>query len=630
MSLQLWLLSLGVLLLGPALLAWVQRAPLWLQTIGLQGLDGFVLTSVAGIVLADVLPHALSESGMWAVPLVLLGLLGPSLAERGLHRAAEHVHALALLLGMAGLVLHATLDGVALAHGDVRPQLAMAVLLHRLPEGLTIWWLLRPRYGRLIAGLALGLVASATILGMSLGPSTVADSAAMGLIEALVAGSLLHVVVHRPHPLVHLGQGLRGRLAGGTGGLLGVAVVALLLGHDPHDPAAHAALVTASFAHLFLESAPALLLAYLAAGLVQAMLPAASTAWMRRGGAFSQAVRGVLFGLPLPICSCGVVPVYRSLVTRGVPAAAGLAFLVATPELGLDAILLSWPLLGGRLALARVIAAALVALGVGWIVGRSLPPAHVEPDHNAMPHKDGHAWPTRLKHGLALGFGDIVDHTAPWLLLGLLLAALAEPQLQTGLLARLPAGWDVPLFALLGMPLYVCASGATPLVAVLVAHGVSPGAGLAFLLTGPATNISTFGVIARIHGTPAALRFGAVMTILAIAAGYVCNLVLGAYVVPIGVASEHGLVYGLELTAALLLALLFAASVLRQGARGFFAQVLQFADGEGPGGHPGHAHDHGHDHAHDHAHDHGHAHGHGHHHGHDHAHAHDRHGPHHH
>ncbi len=601
MSVQLWLLSLGVMLLGPALLAWVQRAPLWLQTTALQGLDGFVLTSVAGIVVADVLPHALDEAGMWAVPLVLLGLIGPSLAERGLHRAAEQVHALALFLGMAGLVLHATLDGVALAGGDARPQLATAVLLHRLPEGLTIWWLLRPTYGRVIAGLALGLVAAATILGMSAGPSTVPDGVALGLIESLVAGSLLHVVMHRPHPLVHLAHGARGRLASGLGGLAGAAVVIALLGHDPHGAAA-----AQGFLHFLLDSAPALLLAYLAAGLVQAMLPAASTAWMQRGGPLSQALRGVLFGLPLPICSCGVVPVYRSLVLQGVPAAAALAFLVATPELGLDAILLSWPLLGGHMALARLVAAAAVALGVGWLVGRKLPPLHDNHSHGALPHKNTQAWPARLRQGLALGFGEIVDHTAPWLLLGLVLAALAEPELKAGLLAHLPPGWDVPLFALLGMPLYVCASGATPLVAVLVANGVSPGAGLALLLTGPATNVSTFGVLARLHGTPVALRFGVVMALLAVAAGYLCNLALGEYHVPVATAAGHETLHAVQVAAAWGLALLFAASVLRQGARGFFSQVLEFNDRERHDEAP--AHDHGHDHGHAHGHDHHHHH----------------------
>ncbi len=599
MSLELWLLSLGVLLLGPALLAWVQRAPLWLQTTAMQGMDGFVLVSVAGIVLADVLPHALGEAGIWAVPLVLLGLLGPSLAERWLHRAAERVHAVALLLGMAGLVLHATLDGVALASGDARPQLATAVLLHRLPEGLTIWWLLRPTYGRRIAGLALALVAAATILGMWAGPSTVPDGAAIGLIESLVAGSLLHVVMHRPHPLIHVAQGYRGRFASGVGGLAGLAVVAALLGHDPHGEMA-----AQGFLHFLLESAPALLLAYLFAGVVQAMLPAASAAWMRRGGAFSQAVRGVLFGLPLPICSCGVVPVYRSLMMQGVPAAAGLAFLVATPELGLDAILLSWPLLGGRMAVTRLVAAACVALGVGWLVGRNLPPLHAHHGQSTLPQKNTQAWPARLRQGLLLGFGEIVDHTGPWLLLGLILAALAEPELKAGLLTHLPPGLDVPLFALLGMPLYVCASGATPLVAVLVAHGVSPGAGLALLLTGPATNVSTFGVLARLHGTPTALRFGAVMAALAIAAGYVCNQVLGAYHVPEMTVDAHDALHSVQRVCAWLLAVLFAASALRQGARGFLGQVMAFDDRDHVDPETAHGHDHGHQHDHGHGHHH--------------------------
>ena len=617
MSIQLWLLSLAVLLLGPALLGGLQRAPMWLQTVAMQGLDGFVLTSVAGIVLADVLPHALAEAGIWAVPLVLLGLIGPSLVERSLHRAADQVHALALFLGMAGLVLHASLDGVALAGGDVRPQLAAAVLLHRLPEGLTIWWLLRPAYGRAVGLLALALVAAATICGMWAGPATVPDGPALGLIEALVGGSLLHVVVHRPHPLVHL-DAARGPVASGIGGLCGLGLLAGLLGHDGHGAA-----IADGFLTLFLESAPALLLAYLAAGLVQAALPAASAAWMARGSALGQAARGVLFGMPLPICSCGVVPVYRSLVLDGVPAAAALAFLVATPELGLDAILLSWPLLGGGLAVARLCAAVAVAVGVGWLVGRHLPPQPAASGHHALPHKGPAAWRSRLRQGLALGLGEIVDHTAPWLLLGLALAALVAPELKAGLTAHLPPGLEVPIFALLGLPLYVCASGATPLVAVLVASGVSPGAGLALLLTGPATNISTFGVLAGLHGTAAAARVAATIAGLAVLAGWMCNAVLPHYEIPTPADGGHGGHHALTTVCAAALAVLFAFSVVRQGARGFLGQVLQFAETQrsaatspqpsgGAAARGGQARGHGHSHQHSHSHQHGHGHGHDH------------------
>ena len=121
---------------------------------------------------------------------------------------------------------------------------------------------------------------------------------------------------------------------------------------------------------LLVESAPALLIAYVLAGLVRAFFSPATAQWLGRGSRTTQAGKGVLFGLPLPICSCGVLPVYESLVRRGVPATAAMGFLVATPELGIDAILISLPLLGADMTIARLIAAFCVALLAALIVGR--------------------------------------------------------------------------------------------------------------------------------------------------------------------------------------------------------------------------------------------------------------------
>src|SRR5207253_1499997 len=103
---------------------------------------------------------------------------------------------------------------------------------------------------------------------------------------------------------------------------------------------------------LALDSAPALLLAFVAAGLVQSFFGHASLAWLVRGSVFSQAVRGIIFGIPLPLGSRGVVPVYQGAIARGASTAAALAFLVSAPAIGIDAILLSVPLLGGSIAVA--------------------------------------------------------------------------------------------------------------------------------------------------------------------------------------------------------------------------------------------------------------------------------------
>ncbi|MSP90821.1 MAG: hypothetical protein EXR79_03300 [Myxococcales bacterium] len=618
-------LSIGVLALGPLSHVLAGRAGR-----ALQALDGFVLVSVGGLVLADVLPHALGHGGWLVLPIAVLGLVGPAILERALHRAAARVHTAALVLGLMGLVLHAGIDGLALAgsgDGGLRPQLATAVVLHRLPEGLTIWWLLRPVHGRKVALGALGLVAAATAVGTLSGMQGLAHGGAAELwlvaLEALVGGSLLHVVLHRPHPLLESPAPGRWHVPAALGALAGGALVALMLaqgeGHhaapgvhgDVH--ASHLPWGAGVFWRLAADSAPALLLAYAAAGLVQTLLPGWSTRWMRQGGTLGQGLRGVAFGLPLPICSCGVVPVYRGLVLRGVPPAAAFAFLVATPELGLDAVLLSLPLLGGPFALARVIAAATVALGVGLVMARLLPapPPVQDIDEQATPGKAAAPVGSRVVAALRVGFGEVVDHTGPWVLLGLAVAAVAAPLLEDANLAAVPTWASVPLFALIGMPVYVCASGATPLVAVLVAAGVSPGAGLAFLLTGPATNVATFGVVARLHGDRAALVFGATMAGLAILAGWLVDVALPGYHVPVAAAADHG--HGIGTAGSWALAVFGVAllvSLLRQGPRAFAGQVLAFANGDPSEENADHSHPHGgHDHDHEHEHEHEHKHG---------------------
>ena len=100
-----------------------------------------------------------------------------------------------------------------------------------------------------------------------------------------------------------------------------------------------------------------------------------------------------------------------------------------------------------------------------------------------------------------------------WSSLGLVVAAMAVPMLDPAWIRSVPDSLQVLLCAALGMPVYVCASGATPLVAVFLAAGVSPGAGIAFLLAGPATNVTTFGVLSSLHGRKASFSFAAAVTV---------------------------------------------------------------------------------------------------------------------
>ncbi|HKE18517.1 MAG TPA: permease, partial [Kofleriaceae bacterium] len=573
------IISVVAFAVGPALYRMADRA-----RGSLAALDGFVMVTVAGLAMVHIIPHAVVTAGGGALAVTLAGFIGPGLVEHRLERAARQTHTAALVLALSGLAMHEFFDGVGLAKAFYDPStgislLAVAVVLHRLPIAITVWWLLRPLRGPRLAWSVLAALAGATVLGYALVGAVdgLVDARWLGLLEALIAGSLLHVVVHRPSPLTTPDQGARERRIAGFGALLGlVAVVAL--GSEHHIPLhGHESIgFNDIFSALVIESAPALLIAFALSGLVQVFLRRASLRWMRTGHSTTEAVRGVVFGLPLPICSCGVIPLYQTLVVQAVPATAAMAFLVATPELGIDSVLLSVPLLGAQFTVVRVAAATLVALIIGATLGRMAQLRRTRRMEDALAAAPEPRAPLleRARAGLRYGFGEVVDQTAPWIVLGIAIASLAEPALRSAWLTALPWGLDVLLFAVIGMPAYVCASGATPLVAVLLHKGVSPGAALAFLLTGPATNATTFGVLARLHGSRIALAFGAIMALLAVVLGLVVNLVLpdmGGMALYTE-ASSHATVF--EMLAVAGFIAVVGLSVLRQGPRGFVGQVL--------------------------------------------------------
>jgi uncharacterized membrane protein YraQ (UPF0718 family) len=283
----------------------------------------------------------------------------------------------------------------------------------------------------------------------------------------------------------------------------------------------------------------------------------------------------MLFGLPLPLCSCGVLPTYRTLVICGTPAAAAMAFLIATPEIGIDAFTLSVPLLGWPVTIARLLAAAALAFFVGVLVGGKTKAIAETPAPSCCHPQEAPKTMGRWRLALKTATTDMVDNTAPWVLAGLALATLAEPLLQLGWITFIPSWAEVPMFALIGIPVYVCAVGATPLVAVFIAEGVSPGAAIAFLLTGPATNISTFGVMQQLHGRKTAAFFGGAVGIGATVLGYSINMIF-ENVPHTLIPQSHHEHAGIGAWIALyVFALLVAASIVRQGPRTFLGQVLE-------------------------------------------------------
>ena len=580
-----------------------------------QFLDGFVAVAVPGLVFLHVVPDSVAEGELGVLVMLGIGLALPVILERLARGPTDRPDKLALLLGITGLGLHALLEGAAIAglNGNEASPLGMAIILHRIPVGLAIWWLIQARFGLRAAVAALVGLVAITLVGF-LGEGGL-DSLLAGswfhLYEALVGGTLVHVVIHGVHPHDHehhpggdAGPGepddyghihpeRSDPFAEGLGGVVALAGMLGMVFLAPQGESLPAVELLERFMVLAAESAPALVLAYLAAGALQAFLPDSPIRWMSRGGSFTSAARGMAVGLPFPICSCGVVPLYRALIRKGAAPSAAMAFLVATPELGLDAIFLSIPLLGGEMALIRVLAAAVVALRVGWWVGGRLAPVVDRPDeiHGGPidgdsdeggeaccaptgPIEEVDAVPGWPRAAFMTGLREVLDDTAPWILFGLLIAAAATPLLESGWLGNLPPVLDLAIFAVVGFPIYVCASSATPLVATLLATGLSPGAAVAFLITGPATNATTLGVLSGLHGRRAAMAFAGTMVGLALSLGIVVNAVAGTVEGPsleALVEEPPGL---LHQTFLVLLAAMFLWSLLRRGVRKFVGEIF--------------------------------------------------------
>ena len=183
-------LSILALLLGPVIYALSRK-----NHITREILDGFIFITIAGIICVNIIPEALAIGGTLALLFLVLGLAFPVVVEHGFHSALHEAHLVVLVLAALGLVIHATIDGIALlpAQGN---DLAHAVILHRLPVGMAIWWSLRPTLGTSVAVGAIVVISLATALSYVLGAPMVelAEARSLAMVQAFVSGSLIHIV----------------------------------------------------------------------------------------------------------------------------------------------------------------------------------------------------------------------------------------------------------------------------------------------------------------------------------------------------------------------------------------------------------------------------------------------------
>jgi hypothetical protein len=184
------LLSIAALLLGPVIYALGRRNP-----AARQILDGFIFITIAGLICVNIIPESLAAGGTFAIVFLLLGIAFPIVIERGFRGALHEAHVLVLIIAALGLVIHAIVDGIALLPME-GSDLAYAVILHRLPIGMAIWWSLRPNLGLPVAIAAFATIILASTLAYTLGAPMVelAETRSIAYVQAFVSGSLIHIV----------------------------------------------------------------------------------------------------------------------------------------------------------------------------------------------------------------------------------------------------------------------------------------------------------------------------------------------------------------------------------------------------------------------------------------------------
>ncbi|ATG57160.1 MULTISPECIES: SO_0444 family Cu/Zn efflux transporter [Pseudoalteromonas] len=299
-----------------------------------------------------------------------------------------------------------------------------------------------------------------------------------------------------------------------------------------------------NFWQLFLLSAPWLMLGLLIAGLLNVYLPANFLNKHLGKEGFLTTVKAALIGAPMPLCSCGVIPAAIGLRRAGASKGATTAFLVSTPETGVDSVSVSYVLLGPFMSIIRPIAAICSAIVAGVLVGRDTDRLQTKPAADAQtktsccasktaepkvqtsccasktaepkvqtsccdkPNKALQSQWQKVQQAISFSCNKLLSDTMVWLMIGLFFAALVQTYVPESFLTQWGSGIVAMLVVILiSIPMYICATASTPIAAGLLLSGVSPGAVLVFMLAGPATNIATLGVVANELGKRAVFAY---------------------------------------------------------------------------------------------------------------------------
>lgn len=293
-----------------------------------------------------------------------------------------------------------------------------------------------------------------------------------------------------------------------------------------------------------LTASPWLLVGLLASGFIKALIPSELLQRWLSGNGIKAVSRASIIGAPLPLCSCGAIPAAITIYRKGAGRGPTVAFLIGTPGIGVDSILITYALLGPLMALSRALGAVVTAINTGLLVALTGSNSNVSPGtpsdcsgqcrSGTCPPEMGDfsehgnsSWQSRVIDSMRYVFGELLHDIGRWILFGLVVAGFLMAYVSPQYLAVYSSGiWPMLLMAVVGIPIYLCATAATPVGAGLLSAGVSPGTVLVFLLAGPITSMATLEVLRREMGNIALLCYLAGIVLTAIGMGLMVDQVV--------------------------------------------------------------------------------------------------------
>lgn len=273
------------------------------------------------------------------------------------------------------------------------------------------------------------------------------------------------------------------------------------------------------FVKILSEMSPYLLLGFFFAGLLYAFISQKKIERYFNGKPLKSSILASIFGIPLPLCSCGVIPTGTAFYKNGASKGGTVSFLISTPQTGVDSILATFSLLGLPFAIIRPLAALVTGIS-GGLITSVVTKNEIDKRTFQEQSEDYKPFSQKVVDVFRYGFVEFIQDISKWLVIGLVLAAIISALIPNEFfeLLNMPPIVQMLLILVVSIPLYICATGSIPLAAILILKGISPGAAFVLLMAGPATNAATITMIGKVLGKKSLFTYLA--TIIAGAIGF--------------------------------------------------------------------------------------------------------------